>query len=84
MNGYIVISLENGLMLFTHTNNNYGLSEPKEPLEISSYLYAVYTLSKSWYDDHDDIQRDEILNESIITSFRESPLSYFQQVLYSS
>jgi hypothetical protein len=91
MNGYIVISLENGLMLFTHTINNYGLSSSSsssmsDPLEISSYLYAIYTLSKSYYDEYEeDDQGDSasgagMINGSIVTGFRESPISYFQHV----
>lgn len=97
MNGYIVISLDNGLMLLTHTINNYGLPSPassssspssmSDPLEISSFLYAIYTLSKSYYEDQegDDDQGDSIsgagmISGSIVTGFRESPISYFQHV----
>jgi hypothetical protein len=84
MNGYIIISLENGLMLFTQTANNYGLAEKKDPLEISSYLYAIYSLSKSYYEDEsqgeDSNQFNGVMSGSIATSFRESPLTYFQQV----
>jgi hypothetical protein len=85
MNGYIIISLENGLMLFTQTKNNYGLQERKDPLEISSYLYAIYSLSKSYYEDdfpgEDGNVFNGVMSGLIATSFRESPLSYFQQVL---
>jgi hypothetical protein len=60
-----------------------------DPLEISSYLYAIYTLSKSYYEDQGEEQGDSItsagmISGSIVTGFRESPISYFQHVLLLS
>jgi hypothetical protein len=80
MNGVVIISLSNGLLIFSHTFCDFGLERKVDPMKLSSMLYALYALSTSVEERLDEINVD-VISETVATSVQRSPLSYFQQVL---
>lgn len=81
MNGFLIISLESGMLLHSEIyRENFGLNSVVETLQLSSILYAVYSLSHELNGDTDEIAEAEVGADDVVTSIKKSPVDFFQQV----
>ncbi len=82
MNGFIILSLENGMMLSSESFvGNFGLVVPIDPIQQCGLLYTLYMSSRQLCDfvTHSADNNFSFQNENIISAVQ-SPLSWFVQV----
>ena len=63
---------------------NFGLHFSVEPIQLSSILYAIYSLGHELEDEHQAHMEDvDTLSGDLITNMRRAPVQYFRQVVTS-
>jgi Na+/H+ antiporter NhaB len=81
MNGFLIISLESGMLLHSEEYQlNFGLSSKMEPLQLSSILYALYSLAHELGESKDEVEDTDVEMDGVVTNIGKSPIDSFRQV----